>query len=336
MFDRYARQLLFEDIGREGQTKLSESCAVIIGCGALGTSIAMSLVRSGVGKIRIIDRDFIEHHNLQRQILFTEEDVKQQIPKAVAAERYLKRVNSSIEIEGVVADVNFTNVERLVKDADVIVDGLDNFETRLLINDVSLKLGIPWVYGAAISSIGMSRTILPGETSCFRCLLDTPPGRGQVQTCDTVGVLNPAPMIIGAFEAVEAIKILVGRGEINRGYLMIDVWEGTFEKLDINHERNCPACAGRYDFLEGEHGLKTTSLCGQNAVQILNPGTETIDFRELSERLNRVGQTTYNEFLLRFQVDDYEMVIFPDGRAIVNHTNDESVARGLYAKYIGT
>ncbi|GAK57738.1 UBA/THIF-type NAD/FAD-binding protein [Candidatus Vecturithrix granuli] len=240
MFERYARQLLFGGIGVEGQKKLSASCAVIIGCGALGTVIATSLARSGVGKIRIIDRDFIEFHNLQRQILFTEEDVVQQIPKAVAAERHLKRVNSSIEIEGVVADVNFTNIERLVQDADVILDGLDNFETRFLINDVSLKLHIPWVYGAAISSTGMSRTILPGETSCFRCLLDTPPGRGQVETCDTVGVLNPAPMIIGSFEAVEAMKILVGSGEINRDFLIIDFWEGTFEKLTISHDRNCP------------------------------------------------------------------------------------------------
>jgi len=336
MIDRYSRQILFSGIGEEGQRKLGNSCVVIIGCGALGTIIATSLVRAGVGKIRIIDRDFIEYHNLQRQVLFDEDDIRSQLPKAIAAERHLKRVNSSVEIEGIVADVNFTNIEGFLHDADIILDGLDNFETRFLINDVSLKHKIPWVYGAAISSVGMTRSIIPGETPCFRCLLANMPGRGTIPTCDTAGVINAAPFILGSLESVEAMKILVGAEEINRDLIVIDVWEGTFDRFKISAHKDCPACHGKYEFLEGEYGLRATSLCGQDAVQVLNPEAGTISLEELAARLKRVGQVTYNEFMLRFTVDTCEMVVFPDGRAIVKNTDDESLARGLYAKYIGT
>ena len=335
MVDRYSRQTLFPGIGEEGQKKLGNSCVVIIGCGALGTIIATSLVRAGVGKVRIIDRDFIEYHNLQRQVLFNEEDIKAELPKAIAAEKHLKKVNSSVEIEGIVADVNYTNIERLVTGADLILDGLDNMETRFLINDVSLKHKIPWVYGGAISSYGMTMNIIPHETPCFRCLRASPISGGIALTCDTAGVISPAPFIIGSLQTTEAMKILVGVGEINRDLIMIDVWKDEFTRLKIGHRTDCPACRGEYEFLEARFGIRIASLCGQNAVQVLNPESGEISLKTLATHLEPLGAVSYNEFMLRFRVDGYEMVIFPDGRAIVKNTDDESLARGLYAKYIG-
>jgi len=336
VIDRYSRQILFSGIGEEGQRRLGNSRVLIIGCGALGTIIATSLVRAGVGKVRIIDRDFIEYHNLQRQVLFDEDDIRNGLPKVIAAERHLRKVNSSVEVEGIVADVNFTNVERLITGADVILDGLDNFETRLLINDASLKHKIPWVYGGAISSSGMTMNIIPGETACFRCLYPTAPAPGVVPTCETAGVIGPAPFIIGSLQTAEAMKILVGAKEINRQLICIDVWTGSFDRLETIPRHDCPACLGRYEFLDGKFGVRTTSLCGQNAVQVLNPETERLSFKELETRLKVAGEVIYNEFMLYFTVDGQEMVIFPDGRAIVKNTTDESLARGLYAKYIGT
>ncbi len=335
MVDRYSRQILFPGIGEEGQRKLSRSSVVLMGCGALGTIIATSLVRAGVGRMRIVDRDFIEYHNLQRQVLFDEDDIKNQLPKAIAAERHLKKVNSSIEIEGIVADVNYTNIERLVRGADIILDGLDNFETRLLINDVALKHNIPWVYGGAISSLGMMMTIIPHQTACFRCIS---PGsaRGTVLTCDTAGVINPAPFIIGALQSAAAMKILVGSPDINPGLITIDVWQGTFHHLKTSRRKDCPACGGKYEFLDGRAGEKTTVLCGQNSVQVLNPNIERLSLEELAAHLRPVGEVSYNDFMLRFVVDNHEMFVFPDGRAIIKNTEDESLARGLYAKYIGT
>ena len=335
MIDRYSRQTLFPEIGEEGQKKLGNSSAVIIGCGALGTIIATSLVRAGVGKVRIIDRDFIEYHNLQRQVLFDEDDIKNQLPKAIAAERHLKKVNSSIEIEGIVADVNYTNIERLISGTDVILDGLDNSETRFLINDVSLKHKIPWIYGGAISSSGMTMTIVPYETPCLRCFSASPPSAGMLLTCDTAGVISPAPFIIGSLQTAEAMKILVGSEEINRDVIVIDVWKGEFSRFKIDRRVDCPTCRGEYEFLEAKFGTRTTSLCGQNAVQVLNPEVREVSFERLATRLGFIGEVSYNEFMLCFQVDNHEMVIFPDGRAIVKNTNDEALARGFYAKYIG-
>jgi len=337
MIDRYSRQSLFPGIGQEGQRKLGNSYVVIIGCGALGTIIATSLVRAGVGKTRIIDRDFIEYHNLQRQVLFSEEDIKAELPKAIAAERHLKKVNSSVEIEGIVADVNYTNIERLVTGADLILDGLDNLETRFLINDASLKHGIPWVYGGAISSYGMTMNIIPRETPCFRCLQASPISSGIALTCDTAGVISPAPFIIGSLQTAEAMKILVGAEETNRDLIMIDAWRGEFNRFEIRHRVDCLTCQGKYEFLEGKFGVKTTSLCGQNAVQVLNTKVGELSLKELAARLGPVtAEVSYNEFMLRFTVDNHEMVVFSDGRAILRNTTDESLARGLYAKYIGS
>jgi len=333
--DRYSRQIIFPGIGENGQKKLGNSSVAIIGCGALGTVIATILVRAGIGKIKIIDRDFIEYHNLQRQVLFDEDDIRNQLPKAIAAERHLKKVNSSIAVEGVVADVNYTNIERLISGVDLILDGLDNRETRFLINDVSLKHKIPWVYGGAISSYGMTMNIIPGETPCLRCMWHGTTERGLAITCDTAGVIAPAPFIIGSLQSTEAIKLLIGSKNINRDLISIDVWAGDFKRFEIARDSDCPSCQGKYEFLDAQFGTRTTSLCGQNAVQVLDPGLTDISFEQLETRLKDVGEVNYSEFMLNFTVDGNEMVIFPDGRAIVKNTADESLARGLYAKYIG-
>jgi molybdopterin-synthase adenylyltransferase len=336
VLNRYSRQTKFPEIGLEGQKKLGNSFAVIIGCGALGTVIASALVRAGIGKVRIIDRDFIEYHNLQRQLLFDEDDIKNNLPKAVAAEKYLKKVNSEIEIEGIVADVNHTNIERFVTGANVILDGLDNFETRLLINDVSLKLNIPWIYGGAIASQGMSLTIIPHQTACYRCMVNGVSPGGVVLTCDTAGVIGPAPWIVASLQSVEAIKVLTGSKNINRDLIVIDVWSDDFRKLTLSRREDCPACHGHYEFLEGKFSSKTTSLCGQNAVQVLASTPTQVSFEDLSRRLYTLGSVDYNEFMFQFKVDSTEMLVFPDGRSIIKNTNDEAFARGLYAKYIGT
>jgi len=335
MINRYSRQTIFPGIGEEGQKKLGLSFAVVIGCGALGSVIASALARAGIGRIRVVDRDFIEYHNLQRQILFDEEDIKSNLPKAIAAERKLRKINSEIEIEGVVSDVNFTNIEKLVEGADVILDGLDNTETRFLINDAALKHNIPWVYGGAISSSGMTMTVIPQQTPCFRCITSGHGGGGQTLTCDTAGVINPAPGIVAYLQTAEALKILVGAKEINRNIIFIDVWDNRYQSYKVSKREGCPACNGRYEFLEGKIGIKTTTLCGQNAVQVLNSRASRISFIDLAKRLKPLGQVSYNDFMFTFKFDSQEMVIFPDGRAIIKNSNDEVYAKGLYAKYVG-
>lgn len=332
---RYSRQTMFPAIGEEGQVKLSNGNVVIIGCGALGTNIATLLVRAGVGKIRIVDRDFIEPHNLQRQVLFDEEDIEKGLPKAIAAERHLKKVNSTVEIEGIVADANYTNIEGFCSGADVILDGLDNFETRLLINDVALKHKIPWVYGGAIASSGMTMTVIPGETPCFRCISPALPDPGTTPTCETAGIVGTVPAIIGALQATEALKILVG-AEVNRELITVDVWKGTFHHLKVARREDCPACRGKYDFLNQRFAIKATSFCGQSrAVQVVNTKVTQIALGELAARLRGAGEVSHNEFRLHFNVDGKEIIVFPDGRAIVKNTVDESLARELYARYVG-
>ena len=325
---------MFPGIGEEGQVKLCNGCVVIIGCGALGTNIATFLVRAGVGKVRIVDRDFIEYHNLQRQVLFDEEDIEAGLPKAVAAERHLRKVNSSVEIDGIVADVNYTNIEKFCSGADVIVDGLDNVETRFLINDAALKHGIPWVYGGAIASSGATMTIIPGETPCFRCIYPTLSEPGTVPTCETTGIVGTVPAIIGALEATEAMKILVS-AETNKELIIVDAWRGVFQSLKIARREDCPACHGKYDFLDQRFVMKTSSFCGQSrAVQVVNTEVTEIALDELVARLRGVGDVTRNEFMLRFSVDGKEIIVFPDGRVIVRNTIDESAAKELYAKYV--
>jgi molybdopterin/thiamine biosynthesis adenylyltransferase len=334
--ERYSRQTIFPEIGPGGQAKLGRSTAVVIGCGALGSVIASSMVRAGVGRVRVVDRDFIELHNLQRQILFDEEDIKANLPKAVAAEKHLKKINSEVEVEGIAADVNYTNIERLVAGADVILDGLDNFETRLLINDVSLKHNIPWVYGGALASQGMSLTIMPHRSACYRCLMPGVSAGGPVLTCDTAGVISPAPGIVANVQTAEALKILVGSPHVNPDLFAFDVWDNTYRNLQLSPAADCPACHGRYEFLEGLHSSRSSSLCGQNAVQVLPSAPSALSLSELERRLSPLGKVSRSDFMLSFKTGSQEILVFPDARAIVKNTTDEALARGLYAKYIGT
>jgi molybdopterin-synthase adenylyltransferase len=338
--DRYSRQMLFKPIGKEGQEKLVNSRAVVVGMGALGSVIANHLVRAGVGYVRIIDRDIVEMSNLQRQILYTEEDAKLNLPKVVAAEKRLRAINSTITIEPVLSDVNLDNAEELFEGFDVIVDGTDNFMSRYLINDVAIKHGIPWVYGGAVSSRGMFATIIPGKTPCYRCLFpDVPAGLGE--TCDTIGVLSPITDIIGSFEAMEALKLLVG-ADSNPNLEQIDIWYNSFLEMDISEGQNpsCPACVKHeFDFLDrsSEKQIAYTSLCGRDTVQI-NPREKVqIDFNQTSERLKSSGKVEMNPYMLRFSPnEEITMVFFKDGRVLIHGLNDITQAKNYYSKYMGT
>ncbi|MDP2856341.1 MAG: ThiF family adenylyltransferase, partial [bacterium] len=259
---------------------------------------------------------------------------KDQLPKAVAAERHLKKVNSTIDIEGIVADVNYTNIERFCSDADAILDGLDNFEGRFLINDVALKQKVPWIYGGAIGSAGMTMTIIPGKTACLRCIIPDLPGSGTLPTCETAGVLNTAPAVIGSLQATEALKILVN-AEVSRGLTMVDVWKGTFDLIKTECRPDCPTCHGQYDFLEKTFTVQATSLCGQTrAVQVVDTSVAEISFSQLASRLRSYGNVSEDDHVLKFRIDDYEITVFQDGRAIIKNTTNESLAKELYDKYV--
>lgn len=337
--ERYSRQILFGPIGEEGQKKLLKSRAVIVGMGALGTVIANHLVRSGVGFVRMIDRDFVEITNLQRQSLYDEEDAFQQLPKVIAARKKLQKINSSVTIEAVIADLNLDNAEDLLTGFDVIVDGADNFLTRYLINDVAVKYNIPWVYGGAVSSRGMFTSIIPHQTPCYRCLFpEVPQGLGE--TCDTVGVLSPLTDIIASYEAMEAIKILVD-ANTNPNLEQIDIWYNSSFQMDISNGRdsNCPTCVHHeFEFLDrsSQRQVILSTLCGRDTVQI-NPRLKVeIDLHDLAKRLSRSGIVKRNEFLLRFHVnEEWSMVAFKDGRVLIHGTNDSVEAKSIYAKYIG-
>lgn len=334
MLDRYSRQVRFRKIGAEGQQKLGYGSVVIIGAGGLGCTIATMLVRAGVGKVRIIDRDIIEYHNLHRQILYTEQDVRNHLPKAIAAEQHLKKVNSSVVVQGIVADVNYSNIEKLISGADIVLDGLDNPETRFIINDASLKLKIPWIYGSAVSAIGQTMNIIPGQTPCLRCLFPNVPPKGVLPTCDTAGVIGPAPAITASLQSTEAIKILLGAPEVNRDLIVFDLWEGAFHRFQIARRPDCPACQGKYDFLTPQMGIRTTVLCGQNSVQVQDPANPGINLTDLAKRLLEKGKVELNGETLRFSINDHNIVIFADGRMLLRNSLDESLARELYVKYI--
>jgi len=342
--ERYSRQTRVPGIGNAGQERIGKSRVTVCGCGALGTVLANHLVRAGVGYVRIVDRDFVEISNLQRQVLFDESDVMNNIPKAVAAANKLRAVNSAVTIEPVVADIDRTNILDLCKDADVIVDGTDNFEVRYTINDAAVKLGKPWVFGGAVGTEGQTMTIIPGETPCLRCVFEASPGPGEVGTCETAGVLGPSVAVVASYQAAEALKILAGKKEaISRELLTFDLWLNTSRRIKIARlleARNCPCCKQRkFEWLEGEHGTQTTSLCGRNAVQVSHRVSGRLSFEDLSRQLGVSGQVSFNKFLLKFQLreagGDYEFTVFPDGRAIIKGTDDTEKARTLYAKYIG-
>jgi adenylyltransferase/sulfurtransferase len=338
--DRYVRQMRYPPIGEQGQHKLLAGRALICGCGALGSVVANTLARAGVGHLRIVDRDFLELNNLQRQVLYDEQDVAAGLPKAVAAEAHLRKINSQIEIEAIVADVDHTTIAGLVDGVDVVLDGTDNFETRFLINDAAVKRGLPWVYGGCIGAEGQTMTIIPGETPCLRCLLQDAPPPGSTATCDTAGILGPIVNVVASFEASEAIKILSGnRGAISRVLTVFELWDNRIRqvKLDsLKESTNCPTCNGReFPWLEGQRGSHTAILCGRNAVQLSFPGRDALSLDQLAQKLAGIGQVTHNRYLLRFGVDDYQLTVFPDGRAIIGGTEDIAEARTLYAKYIG-
>ncbi len=339
--ERYSRQVRFPPLGEEGQRALLKSRVTLCGCGALGTVLANHLARAGVGSIRIVDRDFIETHNLQRQVLFDEEDVAQNLPKAEAAARKIRAINSAISIEPVVTDIDHTNIIDLVGDADLILDGTDNFETRYLINDAAVKLGKPWIYGGVIGSEGQTMTIIPQKTPCLRCLIETAPPPGMTPTCETAGVLGPAVAVIASFEAIEAIKLLTGAWDaLNADLIMVDIWDWTFRQLKVAGllgKVDCPCCRQRrFEWLDGGMGSHTTTLCGRNAVQVAVRRPDPLDFRELASRLGALGEIRFNNFMLRFATEGYEFTVFPDGRAIIKGTNDVTKARTLYAQFIGT
>jgi molybdopterin-synthase adenylyltransferase len=341
--DRYNRQILLPFMGAEGQKRICASTAVVAGCGALGSTICNVLARAGVGHLRVIDRDFVEESNLHRQVLFDEDDCRASLPKAAAAERKLRETNSTIAVTGSVVDINPANVEELIKGADVVVDGTDNFETRFLINDACVKHGIPWIYGAAVGETGLSLSILPGETPCLRCVFDSPPP-GLTPTCDVAGVLGALTGLIGSYEACEALKICAGqRAAVNRRLLSVNLWSGELRLINVAKARaaDCPACQQRrFEFLEGSGASSTTSLCGRNAVQINPRGGHTLDLAELAGRLKAatgVRNVVSNQFLLKFSApggDDgqgLEITVFPDSRAIIRGTKKVAEARTAYA-----
>jgi molybdopterin-synthase adenylyltransferase len=337
LHEKYSRQMLFAGIGPEGQERLLASRAAIVGCGAIGAAAANLLVRAGVGYLKIIDRDFVEPSNLQRQILFDESDALHALPKAIAAERKLRSINSSVVVEGRVADLTPRNVQELLAGVDLLLDGTDNFETRFLLNDFAVKSGLPWIYAAAVASYGITMTIRPGVTACLACLLETGShSQGMEETCDTIGVLGPVVNLIASLEVAEALKLLAGREHALHGRLLsCDVWSGHMQSLRVARNPECRACT-RHDFtyLYGDAQPHIT-MCGRDSVQI-HENSRIMDLRALGLRLTPiVGEIRQNDFLLRFRVAPYEMTVFADGRAILKGTKDPAVARSLYARYIG-
>lgn len=345
---RYHRQIIFPGFGRAGQTRLLDAKAVIVGCGATGTALSNLLVRAGVGRVRIIDRDYIELNNLQRQILFDEDDIAANLPKAEAAVRKLRRVNSDVTVEGIVADLNPGNVLDLLGDADLVLDGTDNFTTRFLLNDACLALHKPWIYTGVIASYGMTATLipdgaaanLPGDratSGCLRCFVPDLPAPGTTPTCDTAGVIGPGVALLTAIAGAEAMKLISGQGKLNRGIIHMDVWSHDYEQFTLARNPECPACGQRdFEYLNAQVGTTSAALCGRNAVQVVVTGGPRLDLATIAQQLDAVSTNlTRNDYLLRAQIDGYEFTVFPDSRAIIKGTEDEEIAKSLYARYLG-
>jgi len=336
LLDRYSRQVLFPPIGEGGQQQLGKTRAAVVGCGATGSALASLLARAGVGYLRIIDRDYVEPSNLQRQVLFDESDAAESLPKAVAAARKIQAFNSDITVEPHAADLTPDNIEDLLSGVDILLDGTDNFETRYLLNDYAVAKNLPWVYAAAVASYAVTMNILPGETACLACLFPDSP-RGIVETCDTSGILNSAVNLVASIAATEALKLAVGaRDKLRRSLLSYDVWTNDWASVSAAEPRpGCRACQQRdFTHLEGE-GRPHISMCGRNSVQI-HERERPINFEEIIPRLAPHGEVKHNEFVLKFWHDPYELTLFPDGRAIIKGTTDIAVARSLYARYVGS
>ena len=339
MSGRYSRQELFAGIGPEGQERIRRSGVLVVGCGALGSALAEMMVRAGVGALVVADRDYVEESNLQRQSLFDEEDVAKGMPKAAAAERRLRALNSEVAVRGVVTDVTGENVEELVRGAEVVLDGTDNFETRFLLNDACLRAGVPWVYGACVGSYGLALVVRPRVSPCLRCVLEEMPAAGSGPTCDTAGVVAPIVHVIAGIQAGEALKLLAGKEDaLLAGIVSVDLWPGHFEVMDLRGKAPwCPACTeGRYDYLAAGAAGSATVLCGRDSVQVRPPAGATLDLAALAARLRAAGAVVANEYLVRFTAPEAEMVVFGDGRAIVKGAKDAAQARTLYAKYVGS
>jgi adenylyltransferase/sulfurtransferase len=336
--DRYSRQTRFPSIGEAGQEKLLGARVLVIGLGALGTVTADQIVRAGIGFVRLIDRDFVELSNLQRQSLFDEDDVRQALPKAAAAEAKLRRINSSVEIQAFVDDVNPANIEDYIEDIDLVLDAVDNFETRFVVNDACAKRRTPWVYSAAVGSYGLVMPVIPGTTPCLRCLLGSMPAPGTSQTCETAGVIGPITHAIASMQVAEALKFLTGNLIAEDVQLMTyDIWAQRFHSIHVGIDAmaGCPVCSeGKYEYLNG-NPLRTITLCGRNAVQLV-PGVKgEIDFTQLSKSITAFGPVQFNEFLLRCSAPPYELTLFKDGRAIVKGTEEPGLARSVYSKMVG-
>ena len=336
--ERYSRQILFSGIGTEGQRRLAAGRVAIVGCGATGSALAQLLARAGVGTLRIIDRDYVEASNLQRQSLFEEEDAAESLPKAIAAKRRIAAFNSEITVDPQVEDLVPGNIHALLEGMDLILDGTDNFETRYLVNDYAVENSLPWIYAAAVGSYGVTLNVLPGKTACMACIFPDSP-RGMVETCETSGILNTAVNLVASIAATEAVKLLIGGAaaeRLRKTLLSYDVW--TNEQAEIaagNPRAGCRAC-GERDFvhLAGE-GRPHITMCGRNSVQI-HERARPIDFTEMQRRLEPLGVVRHNEFVLKFWREPYEMTLFPDGRAIIKGTTDTGVARSLYARFVGS
>ncbi|HKN10163.1 MAG TPA: ThiF family adenylyltransferase [Pseudomonadota bacterium] len=335
---RYDRQTRVKEIGAAGQAKIAASVAVVAGLGALGTTVANLLARAGVGMLRLVDRDVVERSNLQRQCLYDEEDAAQSLPKAEAAVAHLKRVNSEIRYEAIVDDINGVSVEKILAGATVLVDGLDNFHARALVNEACVKHGIPWVYGAGLATYGSTATVVPGVTACLRCVMPTAALEATLPlTCETVGVLGPVTSLVGAWQASEALKIMVGNTEhACRDLVHFELWDNEVTTLPARRAEDCEVCVKRqFALLERRERVMMTSLCGRDAVQVVPPASFKLDFGLLRDTLSGSLKLQENGHLLKFRADDHDMVVFPDGRAIIFGTADSKQALSLYGKYIG-
>jgi adenylyltransferase/sulfurtransferase len=334
---RYSRQELFAGVGRQGQERLRAAHVTVLGCGALGSALCETLVRAGVGALTVVDRDLVEESNLQRQSLFDEDDARRGLPKAVAAEARLRRLNSDVRVEGVVADACADNLAGFVEGRALLLDGSDNFELRYALNDACLRAGVPWIYGACVGSYGLALSVRPGRTPCLRCVQGDRPAPGSAATCDTAGVIAPIVQVLAGVQAAEALKLLCGREEaLLPGLVTIDLWAGTFDVLDLSERApSCPACTrARYDYLD-ESAVPAASLCGRDAVQVRAPRGARVDLADLERRLTGLGQVRANAHLLRFSAPEAELVVFADGRALVKGVQSPAQARSLYARYVG-
>jgi len=334
-YERYSRQMLFAPIGPKGQERIRQTKVAVVGCGAIGASTCTLLARAGVGTLRIIDRDYVETSNLQRQLLFDEEDARQSLPKAEAAARKLATINAEVGIEPHVKDLT-TQTVSLLGGADLIVDCTDNFETRYLINDFAIQNGVPWIYAAAVGSYAVTMNILPNETACLACIFPEPP-RGTFITCETAGILNSTANLIASIQVIEVLKLIIGaRNQLRKTLLSLDLWTNERSEISAAKPRaGCRTCEARvFDYLEGKASPQIT-LCGRNSVQI-HERERPVDFPEMSSRLSPHGQVRYNDMVLKFWREAYEMTLFRDGRAIIKGTTDPAVARSLYARFVGS